>query len=282
MALKLRKTARPDSEETLADLLAKASTTVKPAQWPTRLPIECLKVAPRVFQHRLLDLRPFETKDHTERLARILLDTRKPLDAMLVILIGADWYVVNGHHRHHAYLTASWSKPVPVICHRGTVREAQLDALAFNRKANLNMTKQELTESAWGFCKDGGRTQAQIAAASGISARTVWTMCKALRERPDCRELTWAQASNPAYIPSTGEVDFDALKHRKAEKLMGQMFRNVSPDVANRPEIMALALELRSEKLPRALVSEWSDLAHEMISDEADLLPPLDVEQLGI
>jgi hypothetical protein len=269
MALKLRKYDRPSSEEILADLLAKATTTVEPDQWPKRLPIECLKVAPHVFQHRLLDMRPYETSAHTESLARIILDTRKPLDAMLVLLIGTDWYVVNGHHRHHAYLSASWSGSVPVVCHRGTVREAQLDALALNRKANLNMTKQELTESAWGFCKDGGRTQAQIAAASGISARTVWSMCKALRDRPECHKLSWARAGNPHFTPSDDEVDFDALKHAKAEKLMNQMFSKVSPDVANRPDILALALELRSEKIPGALIYEWREQAQQMADLDA-------------
>ena len=92
-----------------------------------------------------------EDEAHVQALVRALQRNGpgKLLDPVLVMFIGADLYVVDGHHRLAAYEAASVSGPVPVEHFHGTVQEAVLAAGRANHKDKLPMTTDERHNNAW-------------------------------------------------------------------------------------------------------------------------------------
>lgn len=138
-----------------------------------RLPLSQLTTEPDTFQFR-----EFETvEDHV----RSLTDAIKAghvLDPMTVWKRGeADHVVVDGHHRHAAYIRAGHTKAVPVVVHECSETDAVLLALNENTKTKLPMTKTERDNAAWRLvCSDHKLSRAQTVKATGVSDRTVAKM----------------------------------------------------------------------------------------------------------
>ncbi len=116
-----------------------------------RLPLKALKTEPDEFQFREFEV----TEDHVRTLADAL-KAGAALEPMTVWKRGEDDYVVvDGHHRHAAYEAIGHTKPVPVVVHECSKREAMLLALSENTKTKLPMTKTERDNAAWRLvCSD--------------------------------------------------------------------------------------------------------------------------------
>ncbi|MGY4500402.1 hypothetical protein ACVWYH_004333 [Bradyrhizobium sp. GM24.11] len=93
-------------------------------------------------------------ENHIYTLAKALHEQKKPLDALQVLQVGEDFYVIDGHHRLAAYDTAKWTKGIPVHVFAGTLSEARLEALASNSRDKMPMTAGSKSEAAWRIVKE--------------------------------------------------------------------------------------------------------------------------------
>ncbi|UOA31938.1 Nucleoid occlusion protein [Sulfitobacter sp. DSM 110093] len=147
-----------------------------------RLPLKALKTEPDDFQFREFEV----SEDHVRTLA----DAAKAgaaLEPMTVWKRGeADYVVVDGHHRHAAYEAIAHAKPVPVIVHECSEREAILLALSENTKTKLPMTKTERDNAAWRLVSsDHELSKAATVKATSVSDGTVAKMRRTRRSLDD-------------------------------------------------------------------------------------------------
>jgi hypothetical protein len=293
-----------DSEKTVAELQAEidqAGTTEAPTEPQRRLVARSsIHVAGQVFQWRGAVKRDqWNRENHVRTLARAISDSEKPLDRLLVFLVGSSYYVIDGHHRLAAYDTAGWIKDIPVVVFAGTLSQARLRALDCNVKDKLAMTTQAKSEAAWRITKENlGELEAeQVADRTSVSRRQAFYMkstWKELNERNDkatieervdresLLKLTWPQA-RAMRNGETLDDDFDPdnWKHQKAQAVIDLMQRhNVTAGLLQDIEITALVLERLSESLPADLVSWWArdhwDLIEEIAKDIDEDQPPED------
>ena len=252
-----------------------------------------IQVAEQVFQWRGSAKRggQWDRKNHIYTLAKAISDNEKPLDRLLVFLVGTSFYVIDGHHRLAAYDTAGWTKGIPVEVFTGTLAAARVRALECNVKDKLAMTPQAKSEAAWRITKEnlGDLTGQQVVDKTGVSLRTVRNMRRVWRElnerndkapmgkRVDLTKLTWKQACAMLNGETLDDEDFDAnnWKRQKAQKVIDLMQKhNVTAGLLADVQITALVLEMLSERLPAALIETWayahSDLIEELAEDNAN------------
>jgi ParB-like chromosome segregation protein Spo0J len=210
---------------------------------PSALPLSAIKKCEELFQPRKLDER------HLHELGQVLRSkTRKFFDPLTVIAIGADAYIVDGHHRYTAYVVAKTVEPVPVVYFPGTVADAVIDAGAANHKAKLTMTSEQRSDRAWVLVTLGQFSKAEIAKGSGASSSQVAEM---RRTRTKLQELgldpadysSWwkaRQASNGSQTvrPEWTEERMDQLASQYAVKLS----KAVGPRLVENPELAAAVL----------------------------------------
>jgi len=235
---------------------------------PAELPLERIKVAPRVFQWRLSNENIVNDEMHTADLVRALDDRKQPLDPILVAPFGEDFYVVDGHHRLIAYRTVQWRKDVPVEHFEGDLKAAQEEALRRNNKNKLPMTKNDRFEAAWRMMKMGDRAHRSIQELTTVSLRTLSTMAAVLRERKEeVAELPWSRAKRKQATQDQ-PPDYDWVEE-KAQKLAAQLQKNTG-GIIIAPDVLARALEIISADLPVALIQEWRELVRDALDrDEA-------------
>lgn len=155
------------------------------------LPIGQMTTEPDTFQFR-----EFETvEDHVRNLVDAI-NAGNELDPMTVWKRGhRDHVVVDGHHRHAAYVRCGYSKPVPVFVHECSEVDAVLLALKENTKTKLPMTKTERDNAAWRLvCSEHVLSKAQTVKATGVSDGTVAKMRrtrKALEEHEQDIPDSW-------------------------------------------------------------------------------------------
>jgi hypothetical protein len=262
----------PDTTETHADVQkaraeAKGSSVLKGVQELNR---SSIVVAENVFQWRLLDTDVANREDHILDMANAIVDSHKPLDAILVFPVGDKFYVIDGHHRLAAYHTARWIGPIPATVFGGTLDEAYLEALRLNSRNKLSMTKDDKQNAAWRLVKLGVLSKAQIREATTVATSNVANMRRVLRklqelERPEgaipLAELTWKRAlREDYYAPEDGGKDWDAdeWKEREANKIVEALMKaNIGFMLRKQPEITAMALERLDPNLPAFLMAEW-------------------------
>jgi ParB-like chromosome segregation protein Spo0J len=271
---KMKKTelAELRSEITREQLLTAERSEERLTERPSALPLKKIAVAEQVFQWRCPDVNQLDDGKHTWELVRVLEDHEQPLDPILVTPVGSNFYVVDGHHRLQAYLTAKWKQPVPVSYFDGNVLEAEQEALRLNCKNKLPMTDADKFEAAWRLVKDDvtGLTQKAIADATTISLRTISTMAATLKEHGDqARCLNWQQAKSLQW--QTADDDFDAQdwKSEKAKKMAGQLLKNLGSDPYKHPDILALAFRYLNEDLAVSLRNALNDELSDLEDDDA-------------
>ncbi len=225
------------SEVTEAYLLKIEKIKKRRADRPKTLPLKDIQIADRVFQWRNLDENIMASVNHLKDLVRVLEATNKPLDPIVVTPIGSKFYLLEGHHRLQAYREARWRKPIPVRYFEGSVKEAQDKALVLNFKDKLRMTRAEKFDAAFRLVKQGEKTYEQIKDITTVSVRGEDT-----RNR-----LDWLE--------------------EKAQKLAGQIVKNVGQELVRDADITARALEIIDEDLPTALIYAWLDRAQEVLLD---------------
>jgi len=255
---------------TEADLLKIEKTEKRRMDRPKGLPLRGIHLAENVFQWRNRNENIVQSENHLIELVRVIRSTRKPLDPIVVTAVGKKFYLVEGHHRILAYRNIRWDVPVPVKYFEGTVSEAQDEALRLNIKDKLRMTRAEKFDAAFRLVKRETQTYAAIKEATTVSLRTINTMAKVLREYPEAakhtswRSALWSYTRRLKIADDDNDREID-WREEKAQKLAQQLIKNVGVGFVRDTDITARALEIIDEALPGALVSEWIDIAQEIL-----------------
>lgn len=212
---------------------------------------------------------------HVEELKRALKDRQRPLAPILVLPQASGFVVIDGHHRLEAYKEASWGHPVPVEIFHGTPQEAELEALKRNIEDKLPMTQQDKLEAAWRLVLAGTFSKSKINELTTVSNGTIGNMRKALEHhgKEALADLAWFEVKRMAW-KQDDDFDYDEYALKRATKLAKEFTHKSSVHLADNPDILALALELISDRIPRALVERWPEIAQE-VAEEHSSRPPI-------
>jgi ParB-like chromosome segregation protein Spo0J len=225
----------------LAELKALAQQA-SPAERPSSLPVKAIKRAPELFQPR----RRKEDERHVQELARAV-GRVGVLDPLLVMQIGPDPYLIDGHHRLAAYEGAEVTEPIPVEYFQGTVEEAVLAAGRGNSKAKLPMQSDERQNYAWRLVLLGGYSKAQTVAAAGVSDGTVAAMRrvqKALGAAAyECKSWWEARQRAEGQGQQWSDEERQTWREERAAWLVDQIVKACGPKLTDDVEIAAAALE---------------------------------------
>jgi hypothetical protein len=193
-----------------------------------------------------------------------LVDTMPPI---LVLSVGNDFYVLDGHHRLAAYDMTGSPKAIPARVFTGTIRDAERVALRSNNKDRLSLTREDRTEAAWRLVrqKDARDSIRSVMEDTGASKGTVNAMRDTLKKLeqlgydPEAiRASSWKRARQVANGNAQDQkhedwIEAEAQKLVEAiinAKLHGQLIKNT--------DITALALAKLAPGLPDALMAEWA------------------------
>lgn len=133
-----------------------------------------------VFQPRELDGRKLEGERHIETLMAAIGSPSNPtyLDPLVVWWGGDRWFVIDGHHRRHAYLRAGLHKRIPVEVFEGSLEEALAFAVEANSKDRLPMTLAEKLDRAWFLTVTTDLSRDRIRRSCSVADGTVKNMRK--------------------------------------------------------------------------------------------------------
>lgn len=177
------------------------------------------------------------------------------LDPVKVVAFGAEWYLVDGHHRLEAYRVAEWSGPIPVdVRHSELTGDPRInwaihESVADNKKNHLAMSDTDKMDAAWACVARGDEMSIrETAIACEVSERSVAKMrdaAKTLRDAdvPIDRVTSWQAARMEVRRldddgDARGDFDFDEKQRREAAKrLKGTMQMKL------RPRLLAEVLE---------------------------------------
>ncbi|TPJ73446.1 ParB/RepB/Spo0J family partition protein [Mesorhizobium sp. B2-6-2] len=239
-----------------------------PAPLPTHLnlkgPIGPSRVTSMtgVFQPRELEGRKLEGERHIETLMAAIGSPSNPtyLDPLVVWWGGDRWYVVDGHHRRHAYLRAGVHTAVPVEVFEGTLEEALAFAVEANSKDRLPMTLVEKLDRAWFLTVTTDLSRDRIRRCCSVADGTVKNMRK-VREglaatgatQEHLMSLTWQDARDElqGHAPKAPVPDWRSKLvsdyERRLRKTFGsQLFKNA--------DIFAEALVVLDKRFPAWLL----------------------------
>ena len=288
-----RRLKRITTSITLEELEQRAATEPRTNKRPQSLPLKEIHVAPLVFQWRLMNEEIVADEHHVLELARIITSKKppKPLDPILVTPVGSRFFVIDGHHRLDAYHTAKWKGPIPVCYLEAPLKRAQLEGLKRNIKNQLPMTKTSKSEAAWRLLVDGFRDPAKqltwvtIVDATTVDRSTVARMSRVLHRRgEEAAKETWADArrldrdKSAEEHPEGPDRYWEEWREKKARKLADHLAKG--PSLTEDPEITARALQMVSDALPGALVSQWPDEAIGDLRARADDLQAEDAARV--
>ena len=233
---------------------------------PDRLPVKAISLYPRLFQPREIEER------HVSELRRSLRNTGV-LDALAVIWVGDEPVLIDGHHRHAAYLQEKFTQPVPVRTFKGSLQEAVLEAGRANSKAKLPMSTRDRQDYAWRLVLLGRYSKRDIAEAAGASRAQITIMRRALKtlgeDAWECK--TWFAARTQAQgreIDSMTPEEQDAALEAQAHDWADRMAKTFGTRLANNPEIAAVALEVYFGRRLPELLRELSDAFDDPFRDE--------------
>lgn len=240
----------------------------RPDVLPCAVHLSAILKAPELFQFRTPS--DVESRQHIHEMSRSVND-RKTLDAILVWWGGQGWYCIDGHHRLEAYAMGNWDEniPVPVSIYKGSPVQAMLRALRCNAPGRLIMSKQQKVQAAWELVATTTAKEASadaISRASTVSERYIFAMRKVkkmLLERDPLRDLTsmsWPKARAEAAGGDAilEEIDWDAQTYEEAKKVADTLRQIHGNRVsADRPEVIAMALEICDRRLPDILKDYW-------------------------
>ena len=220
-------------------------------------------VAGQVFQWKNPGMVPSD--DHIFDLAKATQNTGA-LDPILVLPVVDKYYVIDGHHRLAAYITAGWKGDIPAIVFDGSLDEAVREALRSNSKNKLPMTTTERMEAAWELVKKGkpGAWPDSISAMEqmcSVGKGTVDRMRKAWTDLLNGQyerigDLSWKQAKDTLAGKGQQAFDEDSWLEKRVQNLANDIER-AKLHLSKNPEITALALERLDPGLPAALMAYW-------------------------
>ncbi|QHO73080.1 hypothetical protein ACH79_10945 [Bradyrhizobium sp. CCBAU 051011] len=265
-----------DTGATKEDIERKLATSATPKHTKgsavVKLKVNSIRVAQEVFQWRTPQYNMIPSDDHIFEMAKAIQNTGA-LEPILVFPVADKYYVIDGHHRLAAYITAGWQGSIPARVFTGSLDEAMREALKLNIKNKLPMTTRDKTEAAWRLVKEGRPGEwpdsiSETMKLTGVGKGTVnrmrsaWeTLHNAQHSDPKTgeppRDISWAQAQ--AKIKGNGEPQFnyDSWLEERAQNLAEDIVR-AKLHLAKDIEVTALALEMLDPQLPEALMAHWA------------------------
>ncbi|MFY9640488.1 MAG: ParB N-terminal domain-containing protein [Rhodomicrobium sp.] len=250
----------------LAELKEKMAKGRPDGELPKRLPLGHVKVAPGLFQPRGI------SEKHIGDLVRALNSKGawEDLERVLVMPVGHEAYLIEGHHRLAAYERAG-REVIPVRYFTGSLEEALLRAGRENSRAKLPMTPSERQEFAWRLVRMAlaCHSKRDIAEAAGVSPRQVATMRKVRRELGDAAydartwRGTWSRYKG--LVGDAGDWDRDAWLEEQVNEWADRMAKTFGTKLSNNIELAARTLEAYFGRRMPDLAKE---LAHHIPEDE--------------
>jgi hypothetical protein len=242
-----------------------------------------LVVAENVFQWRGEHSDLHAEERHMRELMRAL-ELGQDLEKIVVISLGSQLYVVDGHHRLAAYVALGKTK-IPVQHFKGDLRAAFFKSLDTNIRDKLPIARKDKLEAAFRLVKHKLRyvapmTWEDIAQRAVVSQRLVYKMQAMLQKDPKAWTQSWndtlldAQNNERDYQPGS-----DEFRSEYASKMADQIMAKVGMNLTENPDITAMALSMISEELPRALIEEWTQEVMEVLFDQAKEANSEDAEQ---
>lgn len=215
-----------------------------------------------LFQPRELDGRKLEGERHIANLKDAIGSPTKPnyLDPLTVWWGGDRWYVVDGHHRRHAYLQAGVHKGIPVTVFQGTLEEALAYSVEANSKDRLPMTLEEKLDRAWLLTVYSGLSISRVCASCAIAHGTVEKMRKHKKElkaagktEGDLMALTWREAQDTlkGIAPKPKSTGWRAQMVRDFER---RLRKNFGQTMFKNADIFAAALSVLDKRFPMWLM----------------------------
>jgi hypothetical protein len=227
--------------------LARMTKAWKPhetADLPAHLEIDHIKTAEHLFQ-----LREGLKEHHAEDLKRRLTQDTDDLKAVLVMRVGHEAFLIDGHHRREAYLRAG-RKLIPVSYFQGSPQEAMERIGLENARLKLPMTTTERLNYAWRLVLLSELSTAKTANRAGVSPRSVANMRKTKRKLDDARRDipdSWDQARALSYSGTDRKCetddDWDVWEDELAEKYNETLGKTFGNKLTDNPKVTALALE---------------------------------------
>ncbi len=259
----------PSTGLTYDDLKAIEASTPRSEEHPTSLPLDRIFVADDVFQPRegLEDY-------HVRNLAAAVREGEQPLDRLLVVAIGEQHFVVDGHHRLAAYISAEWSKDIPVQVFDGDLDAAEVASIGSNSKDKLAVPKSRKLEKAWRLVLRGVHSIAVIANNAMVAPRTVSYMRARLIElgAEEAAQMSWADVKHGRQ--EGGDWDAEAWIEREASEMAQRVCAVHNKEaVLKSPEVFGAMIEMVNRDLIPGLLGRWigdhPGLMQEYIDDQA-------------
>jgi hypothetical protein len=228
-----------------------------------------IRVAEQVFQWRLRGYNMIPSDDHIFDMAQATQRTGA-LEPILVFPVADKYYVMDGHHRLAAYITAGWKADIPAIVFGGSLDEAVREALRRNNKNKLSMTTKDRSEAAWRLTKayKPGEWPDSISETMDLCAvgkgtvnrmRAAWTELHngQYGDVKELKDLSWPQAQAKIKGATVEDFNYESWLEERAQNLADDIARaklHLSKDI----EVTALALEMLDPGLPEALMAHWA------------------------
>ena len=224
-------------------LIALDDSQVRPAQRsPASLPRGAILELPELFQPRDMSLRfsPGQSEAHIRKLTTYV-RRGAALDPVSVASFGAEWVLIDGHHRIEAYARAGWSGAIPVkpleSDRTGEARVAWAirESVGANFKDKLAMSGADKSDAAWRMVMDGSGSKSEQAAATGVSVALIAKMRKTLRllqglgnRADELITMGWGRAQFEARNPTNDDraaLDYMEMRRRKLAKALTSAMR---------------------------------------------------------
>ncbi|MCC4239871.1 ParB/RepB/Spo0J family partition protein [Thalassospira povalilytica] len=259
-----------EASKALELLRRQIATSQTPTSLPTTLDSKDIVQYPELFQPRYEEL----DEHHLQGLARII-KQRGKLDPILLLPIGEQGVLIDGHHRFEAYQLTGRSDAIPVEWFQGSIEEAILEAGRLNSKTRLVMGTQERMNYAWRLVLLEEHTKPQISEASGVSDGQLGIMRRVKRELgSDAYQYdSWSEALNFHRRKSREPMDDDqreAWLDALASDYADRLHKTFGRKLGSNPEIAARALALHLGRRLDCVVRELMDHIGEDTLNELD------------
>lgn len=241
-------------------------------------------------------LRKVDTRHVNKLAARI--SRKGELDALLVVKLGHEWVVVDGHHRVAAYLKEKHKGTITCEWFAGTVREAVDEGLRRNEKTHLEIDQGDKAEEAWKRTLLGWGSKRDVVNLTGCGEGTVAKMRRVVRwhkdhatgrqQSPmgeklvtalgkDLRVHSWSKVNGITLDLTPKEWDMNNAAAKLARNLVTRMTNKLSDD----PEVTARALWLYDRDLCPRLIVALQEYMKESLKEERNLEDQAAYEKVG-
>lgn len=243
-------------------------------------------------------LRTLDT-GHVKKLAVRI--ERKDMDPVLVVKLGREWVVVDGHHRLAAYRRLKHAESIKCEWFAGTVRNATDESLRRNEKTHLEVQQGDKWEEAWKRTLLGWGSKSVVVKLTGTSDGMVARMRRAnkchrkFNKEPqsdadqlwgeklhsqlgsDLRAHSWSKVNRVLLdlTPTEWNMNDDAAR------LAGSISRRLTNTLSEDPEVTARALWLYDRDLCPKLFEALQGYMREQEAEERSLEDQAAYEKLN-